>query len=111
MNYFFLVIDYGLVLLLLLAKPWFYRIARAPINATSGLRTSRTMKSEKHWKKANEKAGDLCFVWGWVFLIFVMKVRYLLGPILGEWTSVLLSALWILIVLGISLYVNHSLKD
>ena len=110
MEYFFIVVDYIIPVLMIISYPWWKKIANGDINQYSGMRTYLSMKNKENWKEANLLCGKYCFRVGVALLIFIAFTRYIkILPM--EWNSLVVSFICIISMLAITFLVNKRLHQ
>lgn len=109
MEIFFCIIDYSIPVLMIISFPWWKKITEGEIGKYSGMRTSLSVKNRENWKKANLLCAKYCMVIGILLLIFVVLMRRIkMLPM--EWNSLLISAVGVICMIGITIFVNGKLK-
>lgn len=109
MNYFFMLLDYLIPILMIVSYPWWIKKANGPISHYSGMRTTLSMKNQENWKKAHLLCGKYCLRLGLILVIFVFVIRHM-KIFSMEWTALLVVGIAILSLIVITGIVNNKLK-
>lgn len=109
MYYAFLIIDYSIPFLMIISYPWWKKKANEEINQYSGFRTSKSMKNQENWEKANLLCARYYLYAGIILSIFVTIMRYIkVMPI--QWNSLVITSISVIIMLLVIGLVNRKLK-
>lgn len=98
------------VTMLILAFLYKNKAKKKKISHISGFRTKASLESEENWIKAHNMASRY-LLYGGVGLILYIIVIKLINPIKTEYLSLINVFISILLYIGITIFINHKLKN